>query len=124
MKIKIETPVFPTEDGTKIKHALESVFPGVVFKLNKDLISGESENISSLEYVKTRIEEKKIKNTVSYLLTQYSFDGGTSFELNKQAAMLGKVNFVEEKYPLGNIKVMIETNNLDEVSGYLFSSTT
>ena len=119
MKITVTTPVNATEDGNKIKTALEKVFPKIKFKMTKKEISGSSDDTENLDYMKEKILAKQIKSTVRYLILEYSTDKGTRIMLNKQTMMLGKINFVEEQYPLGNIIVDIETDNLEGLVDYM-----
>ena len=119
MKITVTTPVNPTEDGDKIKTALEKVFPKIKFKKTKKEISGSSDSTENLDYIKEKVVAKQIKSTVRYLLLEYSNDKGTRFMLNKQTLMKGKINFVEDEYPLGNIIINIETDNLEGLVDYV-----
>lgn len=119
MKILISTPVYPTEDPKKISDALSKIFEKVSFKTSKTEISGESEDKGCLGYLKEKILAKRIKNTVRYLLLEYKDAEGVGFMLNKQTALQGKLNFVEEEYPLGNINVKIKTKNMEEIVDYI-----
>lgn len=119
MKLTVATQVHATEDGDKIKSALETVFPKIKFKKTKSQISGESDSAENLDYIKEKVIAKQIKSTVRYILLQYKTETGTKFMLNKQTFMLGKINFVEENYPLGNIIVDIETDNLEGLVDYM-----
>ena len=119
MKITISTPLNPTENSGKILNALEKFFPMFQFKTSKAKISGQSDQFSSLKLLQDKIVRKHIKGTVKYLLLEYRFPGGSKLMLNKQALVAGKINFVEEKYPLGNVEISIETDNLESAVDYL-----
>ena len=118
MNIKIYTPVFSTESEEKLISALKKVFQ-IEFKRKKDMLVAETKNKDALAVVKQKIADARIKNTVMYLLEKNRDGKNTRLELNKQTLMKGKVHFVEEKYPLGN--VVIELDNIEEASMY-FSS--
>lgn len=119
MKITVTTQLNATENAEKIKAALENVFPKISFKSSKTSISGSSEAIENLSYIKEKVMEKQIKNTARYLILQYRTEAGARIMLNKQTLLLGKINFVEEEYPLGNIIVDIETDNVEGLADYI-----
>jgi predicted RNA binding protein with dsRBD fold (UPF0201 family) len=119
MKVKISTPVFPTEDESRIMKALEKYFPEIKFKATKKEIFGETDKLSSLNLLRDKIMERQIKNTVRYLMLQYKTDTGSKLMLNKQAFIIGKINFVEENYSLGNVIIDIETDNLEHTLDYI-----
>ncbi|MDD5182111.1 MAG: RNA-binding domain-containing protein [Candidatus Nanoarchaeia archaeon] len=119
MKITVTTQLNATENAEKIKTALEKVFPKISFKISKTSISGSSDDVVNLGYIKEKVMEKRIKNTARYLILQYKTDAGARIMLNKQTLLLGKINFVEEEYPLGNVVVDIETDNVDGLADYI-----
>lgn len=119
MKITVTTQLNATENAEKIKTALEKVFPKIPFKTSKTSISGSSEDVANLSYIKEKVMEKQIKNTARYLILQYRTEAGARIMLNKQTLLLGKINFVEEQYPLGNIVVDIETDNVEGLADYI-----
>jgi predicted RNA binding protein with dsRBD fold (UPF0201 family) len=114
--ITISTPVFATENPEKILKVLEAKFPGCKFQKSKNQISGTCQNISCLSEIKRKVEDGRIANTVRYLVLEHN-----KIELNKQALIKGRINFVEENYPLGN--VVIEFENEKEILNYLAPST-
>lgn len=116
MKIKIYTKIFPTEDVEKIKKSLENIFK-VKFKKTKNKIYFKTNKLNVLENIRNKILESRIKNTVLYLIEKNKTNNSSKIELNKQAIVIGKINFVEEKYPLGN--VVIEFDDVEKISKYL-----
>lgn len=119
MKITVTTQLNATENAEKIKTALEKVFPKISFKVSKTSISGSSDDIVNLSYIKEKVIEKRIKNTARYLILQYRTDAGARIMLNKQTLLFGKINFVEEQYPMGNVVVDIETDNIEGLADYI-----
>lgn len=115
--ITIYTQINPTENEEKIIKKLKEAFPGCDFKIFGNKIECKTENIAVLEKLKQKIDEKKVKNTVSYLIAKNQTGNSSKIELNKQTLMIGKFYFVEENYPLGN--VVIETDNAKELNDYL-----
>ena len=116
MKIKISAQIAPTENSEKILQAIQKKFPNAVFKTLKSQIFCETTNKEVLSEIKRIVEEKRIANTVRYLVLEHH-----KIEINKQALMVGRINFVEETYPLGN--VIIEAENEKELLDYLAPST-
>jgi len=112
MKLKICTTINPTENKKKITERMQEAFPGCKFEILKNEIRCETDNPAVLEKIKQKVEEKRIKHTIQYLIIKNQTPAGTKIELNKQTLMLGKINFVEENYPLGN--VVIESDNPTE----------
>ena len=113
--ITISTPVFATENKKKLMDAIQKMFPEAEFKETKTKIEAQGE-LELLSQIKLKIEEKRIKNTVRYLLAEHG-----CLKLNKQALVAGKLNFVEEEYTLGNVE--IKTENPGEMMEYLVPST-
>ena len=116
MKIKISTPLYPTEDGDKIISSLEKIFP-VKFKKKKGEIYSEFTDINLLENLKRKVEDGRIKTTVLYLLEKNKSGNSSKLELNKQTLIVGKIHFVEEDYALGN--VIIEFDDVNKAAEYL-----
>lgn len=115
-EIKAETPINPTEDVDKIIKTLANVFDYDQLEINDDYIciTGGKDSLLKL---KEAMEKRKIRNTARKLMVKGAYDGVVFFKLNKQAAFSGVVNFAEDDLsPLGDIKVKIET---DDVEGFI-----
>ena len=112
MKINISTLIYPTEDADKVKKAVEDIFPNVKFKITKSKMSGQALDVESLSKIKDIVEKKRIRATIRYLLLEHG-----NLMLNKQTAVIGKINFVEEEHTLGNINVNID--DIDRALEYL-----
>jgi predicted RNA binding protein with dsRBD fold (UPF0201 family) len=100
MKLVIKTPINPTENEQRVIKAMSDAFPGCAFESRDGELICRTENMAVLSVLKQKIEEKRIKNTVQYLVLN-----NQKLELNKQTLMLGKFHFVEEPYPLGNVTI-------------------
>ncbi|MFO7792870.1 MAG: RNA-binding domain-containing protein [Candidatus Saliniplasma sp.] len=110
VKVKIKTPIYPTEDIDKIKTCMSKIFPEAVWEVKDKEIVGES---TSLETFAEIIENMKIRDTVrSYLVERITGDK-CSFTLSKQASCNIKVNLSDKDQPLGGINVTIESDQLD-----------
>ena len=112
MELKIYTSINPTENRKKVIEKMQEAFPGCNFDVSENKIECKTSDTGVLEKVRQKVEEKRIKHTVQYLIVKNQTQSGTRVELNKQTLMLGKINFVEESYPLGN--VIIESDKPTE----------
>ena len=116
MKIKISTPIYPTEDEAKIVSSLEKIFP-IKFKKKKNGIVGETQDVDVLKELKQKILDSRVLNTVLYLIESNKTNNNSKIMLNKQTLMVGKIHFVEEDYALGN--VTIEFDDPQKIVDYL-----
>ena len=116
MEITISTPLFSTEDSQKIVASLEVFFP-MKFRKTKSRIYGTSKSIEILSNLRKKIADARIKNTVMYLIEKNRKGNSSKFQLNKQTLIIGKIHFVEEEYPLGDVTV--EFDDIQKVVEYL-----
>jgi hypothetical protein len=111
--IKVVSELKPTENPKKVKKALLNLFPDLEISRKKGIIGGKGSN---LEKFKEKLKEQKIRTTARTLLMKGREGNSTKFYLNKQAAWVGKINFVEpELAPLGPIEVIIKAKEIDKV---------
>ncbi|MBU7015409.1 MAG: hypothetical protein HXS52_07070 [Theionarchaea archaeon] len=118
--VRISTPVHLTESESKVRKALEYIFPSVCFFLDGTVFKGESEELTSLEHFRELLKSQKIRSTADRILRNSLYGSELTFYLNKQAAYVGKVNFSEES-PLGPITITLSCENFDELITYLSS---
>ena len=110
-----QTPINPTEDTDKVMKTLSNMFDYDEVVMAGDYISVNG-GMDSLLKLKDALEVRRIRNTARKMLIKGSYDGVIYFKLNKQAAFSGTVNFTEGDSPLGEIRVKIET---DDVEGFI-----
>jgi len=110
-----QTPINPTEDTDKVMKTLSNMFDYDEVVMAGDYISVNG-GMDSLLKLKDALEVRRIRNTARKMLINGSDDGVIYFKLNKQAAFSGTVNFTEGDSPLGEIRVKIET---DDVEGFI-----
>lgn len=119
MIITVSTPVYPTESEDNVKKAVKTLFPLIEFTVTEKEITGTSEDKKALIHLKELLEKQKIRSTANDILNQSVVNGTLVFYLNKQAALMGKVNFSRDS-PLGPITVSITgvdlTTVIDELS--------
>lgn len=101
----MEFEVYPTENEKKIRKGLEKIFPSIKWEKKGNKVIGW---VDDMRNFLVKLARRRIRKTFREILLRNRKDDESFFELNKQAACLGKVNLVEEEYPLGNIKVKVE----------------
>lgn len=112
-EVKAKTPINPTEDVNKVIEAISNMFDYDQLEIGDDYISATGEEESLLKF-KEALEKRKIRNTARKVMFKGARDKVIFFNLNKQAAQAGVVNFSEDNIsPLGDIKVKIETHDVE-----------
>lgn len=105
MLIALRAEVHPTEDPDRVKRAIMNIFPDAVLREEGDTVLMESEDLGTLS---RRIGEQMIRDTARAILMRSVRGDTVIFHLNKQAALVGRVNFTEGRSVLGDIEVRIE----------------
>ncbi len=110
VEIEIEAKIYPTESVEKIKEAILKLFPDAQLEILPGKIKGKAQ---SLEEFGKILKEERIRDAArSVFLSSLKRKQEIYFELNKQAATRGKVNFAVGNVPLGSIKVTIRGDDL------------
>ncbi len=104
--IIIKTRIYPTEDPDLVLKALKALFPRVEFSLVNDEFIGRGD-LDDLDIFRERIRDRRIRDTVEFILESHWDSGKTWINLNKQDATKGIVN-VSESSPLGSIRLEIK----------------
>lgn len=84
------------------------LFPDAVIEGDRRLV-GRSR---SVETFSERLAKQKIRAAARKILLRGASGSETRFRLNKQVATAGKVSFSEESHPLGDLHVVIRSQNL------------
>ena len=111
-EISISTSVYPTEDVERISNAIMNLFPDAKIEIESDRLMASSDN---LEYLVEKIGEQQIRDSTRRLLREAVKKPGLVFHINKQAALVGKINFTEGTSILGDIDVSISTQDPEEL---------
>ena len=119
-RVRVESPVYPTEDAAKVKAACLNVFPDLAFTAGADGIVGEG---SDLDRLRELVRNQKIRDTARDVLVRGRRGFVVRFSLNKQAAFVGRVNFAGGTAPLGDIAVVLEDPDTDALIEHLAEST-
>lgn len=112
-KVSVECRAYPSESPEKINSALLKLFPTGIFTYEDGIIKGEG----NLETLSVLIRKQKILDTArsQFLKGMSRNHTKTTIKLNKQAATVGKVSFVDYKIVLGTIDVTVEDENLMDI---------
>lgn len=110
VEVTVETPVRPTEDTEKVLAAVEKIFPEATFTVEDGWVRGHGASIATLMKKTT---EERVRDAARGALWRGRLDDrSTRFELAKQAAYVGRVNFNEVTHPLGDLIVTVEVDDL------------
>nr|MDO8062239.1 RNA-binding domain-containing protein [Candidatus Freyrarchaeum guaymaensis] len=128
MRIRVETPLNPTEDLSKVIKALKTVLEteySVQEEEDTRKVVGEAEGIDRLQQFYNRLREQYIVEAARELLKKRAREREVIFFLNKQAAYVGKISFCapEKESPMGAIKVTITSDKIEEVIDWLCPKT-
>jgi predicted RNA binding protein with dsRBD fold (UPF0201 family) len=106
MEVHVYSIIRPTERVDLVVGAIERIFPGLVMDIRSDRVEAY-DGLDSLRTLHRLFREQKILDTARAVMTEGLLGDVLSFKLNKQAALMGKVNFPPEEEPLGSIHVQI-----------------
>jgi len=110
VEISVRTPIHETEAQDKVERAIRNIFPDAALERSDNLIKGTSH---TLETFASLLRAQRIRSAAHIeLMKRVSFNS-FEFTLNKQAALVGKVNFWQD--PLGPIFVRVVVASPDKV---------
>jgi predicted RNA binding protein with dsRBD fold (UPF0201 family) len=110
--MKISSIVNPTESEAKIMNALENIFPEGKFSLKINKIIGVC---SDPQTFKEKILTRDILHVLEKQFKKNLKNNHSTIQINKQAAVHGVLNIIEDEPTLGAIKVEITTNEFKEL---------
>jgi len=120
-KIEILSSINPSEDPGKVESAILNIFPNCEIKFEKYSIKGDSNDLHSLEKIHEAIRSMRSQRSYRRALQKNLDNDSTWFYLNKQAAFAEKIAICEksDESPLGPIKVILTSANIDEIIDWL-----
>ena len=115
--------IYPSENPQKVEQAVSNVLDGMNFKTNNDSLNATSKNLESLSKIYEIIHLRKSQKNYRRQLNQNLLGDSTWFYLNKQAAFSNVIALCSEaeESPLGPIKVILNSKNIDRVIEWLIS---
>lgn len=114
MEIIVTAKVWPTEDKEKVLKAVENIFPTLEFG-GTDALMAKSSKKDDLMPFKELLKIHQIRLAASGFLRNSIDWEKLAFGLNKQAAFMGKISFVDFDIALGAIDVEITGETGDEL---------
>jgi len=103
-EVEIRCPMFSTEDKETLLHCISNIFPKTKWNIKDDMIVGKSKYLTRFKKI---LEDMKIRDTARQHMKERVVDDQCSFKLSKQATCNAKINFSQEKKPLGEVEVKI-----------------
>lgn len=120
IEVSVHSRVRPTEIVEKVVLAIENIFPGLSMDIQDDRIDSHG-GIESLNTFHKLLREQRILDTSRSVMLHGRLGESIQFRINKQAALMGKINFPLEEEPLGSIHVQITGD--DQVMEWLAPRT-
>ncbi len=120
-KIDAYCSINSTEDPKKVEQAMTNILVDVDVKISKESLKATSTSLESLQKIYEAIHSHKSKNAYRRQLNQNLRDESSWFYLNKQAAFANTVALCSEseESPLGPIKIILNSKNIDTVIEWL-----
>jgi len=120
-KIEMVCPVNLSEDPDKVIQAISNIFPHSTIKNENFSIKAQSNELRSLEKIYESIISTQSQKSYTRNLENNLEGNSTWFFLNKQAAFVDQVAIcdVAEESPLGPIKVILNSSNIDGIIDWI-----
>ncbi len=130
-KLRVEVEVRPTEDKEKVLQALGNIIDvskAVVREEDRGkikIIVAEARSLEPLAKLHDALRRERILDAARKMLKKGLRGNLLMFKLNKQAAYMNRVSFVDSdaESPLGAITVIVEHDNPREVIDWLAPKT-
>jgi len=125
INVTVEATVNPTEDESKVQHALLNIFPNAKVEHSKrdDVITLRIQGLGFkfLSTFRNIIRQERIRDTARRILMSKVEGDRIIIFLHKQAAFVGRISFCapEGESPLGPISIKIVTPSPESVVDYL-----
>ena len=112
-----------SEDVNKVRTAVSNVLTDMDEKITGDLLVANSSNYESLTKIYETMRSRRSKSAYRRHLMRNMANDSTWFYLNKQAAFANVIALCDEadESPLGPIKVVLHSKNIEDVIDWLVS---
>ncbi|SEW15039.1 RNA-binding domain-containing protein [Halobacterium jilantaiense] len=121
--VRVTAPVNPTELEDRVADAIQTLFPGAEVETQGSRVVAETHTV---EDFRERLFEQRILDTARKQFAANQTEDGFSFDLKKQAAFNGTVNFaVGNPDELGDLHVEVTVREpaVDQFVDYLAPKT-
>lgn len=122
-KIEAFCEVNPSEDPQKIQQLISNVLDDAEFTITDNSIKASSKQIESLSKIHESIQNHSSRRVYWRFLNDNLDGNETWFYLNKQAAFANSIALCEHatESPLGPIKIIIHSKNIERIIEWLTS---
>ena len=122
-KISAYCTINASEDVNKVRTSLSNVLTDMDEKVTGDSLVVNSNNYESLTKIYETMRTRKTKSAYRRHLMRNMTEDSTWFYLNKQAAFANVTVLCDEadESPLGPIKVVLHSTNIEDVIEWLVS---
>ena len=122
-KVSAYCTINASEDVNKVRTSLSNVLTDMDEKLTSDSLVANSNNHESLTKIYETMRSRKTKSAYRKHLMRNMTEDSTWFYLNKQAAFANVPVLCDEadESPLGPIKVVLHSTNIEDVIEWLVS---
>ncbi len=122
-KISAYCTINASEDINKVRASLSNILTEMDEKLTGDSLVANSNNYESLTKIYETMRSRKTKSAYRRHLMRNMTEDSTWFYLNKQAASVNVIALCDEEdqSPLGAIKVVLHSQNIEDVIDWFVS---
>ena len=122
-KISAYCTINASEDVNKVRTAVSNVLTDMDEKITGDSLVANSSNYESLTKIYETMRSRRSKSAYRRHLMRNMANDSTWFYLNKQAAFANVIALCDEadESPLGPIKVVLYSKNIEDVIDWLSS---
>ena len=122
-KVSAFCTINASEDVEKVRTAVSIILTDMDEKLTGDSLVANSNNYESLTEIYETMRTRKTKSAYRRHLMRNMTEDSTWFYLNKQAAFANVIALCDEadESPLGPIKIILHSENIEDVIDWLVS---
>ena len=122
-KVSVYCTINASEDVNKVRTAISNALTDMDEKITGDSLVANSNNYESLAKIYETMRSRRSKSAYRRHLMRNMTNDSTWFYLNKQAAFTNVIALCDEadESPLGPIKVVLHSKNIEDVIDWLVS---
>ena len=122
-KVSAFCTINASEDMEKVRTAVSNILTDMDEKITGDSLVANSSNYESLTKIYETMRSRRTKSAYRRHLMRNMAKDSTWFYLNKQAAFANVIALCDEanESPLGPIKVVLHSKNIEDVIDWLVS---
>ena len=122
-KISAHCTINASEDVNKVRTAVSNILTDMDEKITGDSLVANSNNYESLTKIYETMRSRRSKSAYRRHLMRNMAKDSTWFYLNKQAAFANVIALCDEadESPLGPIKVVLHSKNIEDLIDWLVS---